>query len=624
MNDSERFQNALTAFRNGEWARAEQDYRHLLRRLPNEPSLYVNLAAVRRALGHREEAVDLLKRALELAPEHTNACSQLGLAYAELGRLTDAESAYNRALQLDANHLGALNNLALLNAAQQRFNEAFELYRRALAVEPTNPATLQNMGALLTNAGRLADAEACLRAAIVASPDDPGSHVNLANVLTKRGRAKEALPLLTKGIIGRPTAADWHSNLLLTLHYLDGPSQQELFAEHLRWARIRTGGLIAIKPHQARTRGKKLRIGYVSPDFKSHAVAFFIAPLLRGHDRSRFEVYAYANVQVEDATTARLRAACDSSCNVFALGDDALADRIRADSIDVLVDLAGHTAGNRLLAFAHEPAPVQLTYLGYPDTSGMAAVGFRVTDSWCDPPENEAFYSEKLLYMEGGLHCYEPPADAPPVARAPALSNGHLTFGSFNNTAKITETVIARWASLLRSVPDARMHMKFTTLADPTTAAQYREWFARYGVAPGRLTLLGGNYDHGAHLAEHAAVDVILDAFPYHGTTTTCEALWMGVPVLSLIGQAHVARVALSLLHQVGLERFAVNDEATLIERACYLATPSGRADLALLRGTLRARMAASPLCDAAAKSRAIEACYETAFARFEVTALQT
>ena len=618
VDDDQRFQAALSAHRNGDLARAETGYRDLLVGQPDQPALYVNLAAVRTTLGHPEEAVRLLEQALALAPEHTNAWSQLGVAYAALGRMDDAERAYGQAIARDERHVAALNNWALVCATRHHYDRARSLYERALAVDPANVSALGNFGAMLVDAGRLGDAEATLRRALALSPSDPGAHVNLANALTRRGRAIEALPHLVSGITNHGSDPSWHSNLLMTLHYPEGPSRADIFGHHLRWARMRSVDRTPAGVHRGRTRREKLRIGYVSPDFRSHAVAFFIAPLLQAHDRSRFEIHGYASVQVEDAMTARLGATCDSWCNVFALGDDALVDRIRADGIDVLVDLAGHTAGNRLSALARNPAPVQMSYLGYPDTTGVAAIGYRLTDRWCDPPGSEAFHSETLLHVLGGLHCYEPPQDAPPVTSGPAARSGHLTFGSFNNTSKVSETVVARWARLLRAIPSSRMYMKFPTLTDPSTAAQYRGWFERQGIAAARVTLRGSTYSHGSHLADHAEVDVILDAFPYHGTTTTCEALWMGVPVLSLVGESHVSRVALSLLSQVGLERFAVGDETTLLERAADLASPSGHLELAALRATLRGTMATSPLCSGIGKARALEACFDWAWEAFE------
>jgi predicted O-linked N-acetylglucosamine transferase (SPINDLY family) len=424
------------------------------------------------------------------------------------------------------------------------------------------------------------------------------------------GRTADGLEHLLAALDSPGASHEAHSNLLLDLHYAEGPTREEFFQQHLLWAQR---WFAAPPPHRPRAvvpRSRRIRLGYLTPDLRNHAVAYFFEPLLEHHERSRFELVAYASVEHEDAVSRRMREHFDAWLNVFGLADEALAARIRDDGIDVLVDLAGHTAGNRLGVFARAPAPVQLTYLGYPDTTGLAAVDARVTDLRCDPPGSEPFHTERLLHVPTGMHVYRPPSSAPEPAPPPCAERGHLTFGSFSNTAKMSERTIARWAAALTVVPTARMLLKFPTLADRETSARFRALFERYGVAAERVELRGGTPPLEEHLAAHAEVDVMLDTFPYHGTTTTCEALWMGVPVVTLVGDRHAARVGLSLLDQVGLASFALESEAEWLARVAALDTPEGREELAMLRATLRERMRASSLCDGAAKTRAIEALY--------------
>jgi predicted O-linked N-acetylglucosamine transferase (SPINDLY family) len=608
------FAEALAAQSSGDLARAEQLYRQLLAVDPDQPSPLVNLASVLTSTQRAREALELLAHAVAIAPDHANAHSAKGLAHQQLAELDEAEACFARALAIDERHLGALNNWAMVCSARRQSERAFELYRRALQVDPDCLPALQNLGVLFTEVGKLSEAEACYQRGLAVDPKSGPMHCNLANVLCRRGRAAEALGHLGQALAACPHEVDWHSNLLLTLHYLEGPTREEVFREHRRWARLRRADRFHLPPKVDDARERRLRIGYVSPDFRAHAVAFFIAPILREHDRESFEIIAYANVQAPDAFTDKLRGLSDAWHNVFGIGDEELAERVRRDRIDVLVDLAGHTAGHRLLTFALAPAPLQLTYLGYPDTTGVASIGYRLTDAICDPPGSEAFHTESLLRIPGGMHCYEPPSGAPEVSDAPVTRRGHLTFGSFNNTCKITGSTVARWARVLRAVPDSRMWMKFPTLADERTADAYRAAFAQHGVDPARVTMRGSHYDHGDHLAEHAEVDVILDAFPYNGTTTTCEALWMGVPVLSRVGDRHVARVGKSLLSQVRLDHFACDDDEALVAVATRLASPTGVAELVALRATLRYTMIHSPLCDAAYKARAIEAAIRDAW----------
>lgn len=622
MDDAERFQAAVRAQLAGNLIAAERVYCELLERDDTLVPALVNLGGIRLAEGRCSDAIELLERAVDLAPEHVNARCQLGLAYARSGQHRRADTAYAEVLALKPDHLGALNNRALSLGAMRRFEEALEHYRRALAIDPSCREAHQNLGSLCSEVGRLGDARRHLEEAIRLAPDEPGPRVNMSRVLVRMGRAREGLLHLVRALTSPQATAAWHSNLLLDLHYAEGSTREELFAEHRAWARIRVPPPPRERPRPTDEPGRRLRVGYVSPDLRSHAVAFFLEPLLAHHDRTRVEVFAYASVESEDATTGRLRSLVDRWQNVFSLSDLALAEQVRTDGIDVLVDLAGHTAGHRLGAFALAPAPVQMTYLGYPDTTGLDAIDYRITDRHCDPPGSEAFHAETLLFVQGGMHCYRPPDNAPAPAPPPFVDRGHLTFGSFNNTSKITERVIGRFCEVLRALPSARFFMKFATLADPETAAHYLATFERHGVASDRVTLHGGTYGHGSHLAAHSEVDVILDAFPYHGTTTTCEALWMGVPVLTLVGDRHVARVGKSLLEQVGLASFALDDEAQWLSRAIGLDSDEGREELTALRTTTRERMRASPLCDGPTKARALEDLYEASVAKARMSQL--
>ncbi|MBM4356687.1 MAG: tetratricopeptide repeat protein [Deltaproteobacteria bacterium] len=619
MDLRERFEQAVATQRAGDLAGAARRYEELLAIEPDHPSLLVNLGTVRLAEGKVAEATELLDRATRLAPEHVNAHCQLGLALSRQGKLAEANASFARALELDPRHLATLNNRALVLAPLRRFDDARAHYLRALEVSPRCVQAMQNLGAMLVDLGKPGEAERWLRRALELAPDDPPTLVNLASAMTKQGRATEALTALEKAIALRPDEAAWRSNLLLTLHYPEGPSRARLFAEHLAWARHHRADVLrtpTLRVTPRATEGRRVRVGYVSPDLRSHAVAFFLEPLLGAHDRGSFELHAYANVAVEDAVSARLRGAFDRWTNVFGVDDATLCAQIRADGIDVLVDLAGHTSGHRLLAFAAGPAPVQITYLGYPDTSGVAAIRYRITDRACDPPGSEEFHSEELLFVERGMHCYAPPTNAPQVAAPPLLERGYLTFGSFSNTSKITEHTLARWARVLRALPTATLRMTFPTLGDPDTANAFRSGLARLGVATERVSLRGGTFDHDAHLDGHREVDVVLDTFPYHGTTTTCEALWMGVPVLTRLGDRHVARVGASLLGQVGLSRFAVPHDDAFVARAVELDAPAGREELVRLRSELRATMRSSALCDAEGKARAIESLFRAALAK--------
>jgi len=347
----------------------------------------------------------------------------------------------------------------------------------------------------------------------------------------------------------------------------------------------------------------------VSPDFTHHAVAYFIEPILAAHDRTRVEVFCYANVRVPDATTARLRTLADHWRDIAQLDDDAAAACIRQDEIDLLVDLAGHTAHHRLQVFARRPAPVQATWIGYPNTTGLDAIDYRLTDEICDPPgQTETWHSEKLVRLPSTFSCYQPDAAAPELNALPAVASGRITFGCFNNFAKITPEVIALWGQLIRQLPDAQLLLKSRGLEDPTTAARIRAAFANAGIGGARLALNGKELSVHDHLQLYHGVDIGLDPFPYNGTTTTCEALWMGVPVITLAGNVHAARVGASLMAHVGLPDLVAATPDDYVAKAAALARDLPR--LGTIRQTLRETMRRGPLCDAAKFTRQLEAAY--------------
>jgi predicted O-linked N-acetylglucosamine transferase (SPINDLY family) len=353
---------------------------------------------------------------------------------------------------------------------------------------------------------------------------------------------------------------------------------------------------------------RRLRIGYVSPDFRAHSVASFLEPVLARHDTDNFDVVCYAQVAHPDRTTERLRQLAGHWRDTCAQSDEQVANMIRQDRIDILVDLAGHTRNNRLTVFTHRPAPIQLTYLGYPNTTGLPQIDYRLTDALADPPEADALHTERLVRLPRGFLCYSAPQDAPAVSPLPATAVGHITFGSLNNLAKVNEQVVELWARVLHAVPGAQLLLKGKALCDQATAGRFVEMFARHRIPADRLRLASWAATRAQHLTTYAQVDIALDPFPYNGTTTTCEALWMGVPVVALAGDRHAARVGVSILTHVGLREFIATTPDDYVRTAAGLA--ADRARLVALRASLRRRMADSPLCDGAAFTRDIEATY--------------
>jgi protein O-GlcNAc transferase len=400
------------------------------------------------------------------------------------------------------------------------------------------------------------------------------------------------------------------SNLIYTLNMHPGYEPSAIWAEHRLWGQTFADPLTAAsRPHSNdRTPERRLRVGYVSAHFKEHAVNFFVEPILAHHRPEQVEVYCYANLLQGDATTERLRGYAQHWREIAALADQQVADMIRADQIDILVDLSGHIAGNRLQVFAHKPAPLQVTYIGYQNTTGMAAMDFRLTDDWSDPPgTTDAFYTEKLVRLPRSFFCYQPSANAPAVVPLPATTRGYVTFGSFNNFAKVTPQVLAAWAEILARVPDSRLII----LADavPSLLAYMAQSFAEGGIAADRVEV-AARRPRSDYLELINGVDIALDPFPFQGHTTTCDALWQGLPVVTLAGQTYAQRFGSSTLMTLGLNDLVTPTIEAYVQTAVELA--ADHESLAKLRDGLRQRMIDSPLADYSAFTANLETQYQT------------
>jgi protein O-GlcNAc transferase len=357
-------------------------------------------------------------------------------------------------------------------------------------------------------------------------------------------------------------------------------------------------------------------VGYLSPDFREHSTGYFVEGLLAGHDRGAVEVFCYSSGRAADGVTARLKEHFACFRNVVGMSDRSAAELIRRDGIDVLVDLAGHTGENRLLILAYKAAPVQVTYLGYPNTTGMTAIAYRLTDALADPPgEGVERYSEKLVRLPGSFLCYRPVEDAPEAGEPPAARQGSVTFGCFNAQAKINLPLVEQWSRILRRVARSSLIVKNASLADGATRDRLAGMFGVCGVGVERLELLGRTATPAQHLAVYRRVDIALDTFPYHGTTTTCEALWMGVPVVTLAGAVHRSRVGVSLLRSVGLPELVAGSWDEYVEIAAGLAGDRGR--LVELRAGMRERMRESRLMDGAGLAREVEGAYRDMWRRW-------
>jgi predicted O-linked N-acetylglucosamine transferase (SPINDLY family) len=573
-------------------------YRRALERNPDDVVALSNLGVALHEAERSDEAIAAYRRALELKPDDADTLVNLSVALQATGRLDEAIAAGRRAVALEGDAAVACSNLALALRTAGRQDEAIAALGRAIELDPGLAAAYNNLGDALHDAGQLDEAIAALRRAIELKPEDADAGNNLGNVLKDQGRQGEALAAFRAAVAVKPGFARVASNILYTLHSHPDYDAQAILAEHRRWAERYAAPLAAaIRPHENnRTPGRRLRLGYVSPDFRAHAVGQLLRPLLAHHDRDRFEVVCYSDVRLADAVTDELRARADRWCDIAGQSDAQVAERIRADQVDILVDLALHTAGNRMPVFARKPAPVQVTMLGLPATTGLDTIDYRLTDPYLDPPgQTDADYTERSIRLPHCFWVFQPPGNAGafPVAPLPARVNGFVTFGCLNQLAKVTPPALALWAEVLRRLPGSRL-----VLQSPPGRhlAAVRAPFQRAGIAGDRLECVArAPRDEYLHRFDH--IDIALDPFPYNGHTSTLDALWMGVPVVTLAGRTAVGRGGVSILSNINLSEMIAFTSEDYITRAVELGRDLER--LAELRMRLRTQLMDSPVADA-------------------------
>jgi len=574
---------------------------------PDSAEAYNNVGTALRGQGHPAQAAACFRKALELKPVFPEASNNLGLALVDENKLEEARTSFEAALQMKSDYLPAYNHIGNLLKLQDRTDEALAYYRKALEFDPDYPEAHFCMGCRFMEQNRLAEAIACFQRAIEIRSHYPEALNNLAAALKEQGRLKESIACYRKIIEIEPSLSWAHSNLLFALNFDPDSRPADLYDQAKSWWRQHGEAIAPCSAfHNSPDPDRRLRIGYVSPDFWQHPVSLFFLPLISNHDRTSVEVFCYAEVLHPDQTTEQVKAHADHWVSTVGLTDRQVADRVRQDRIDILVDLAGHTARNRLLAFAYKPAPIQVTWLGYGNTTGMPVIDYFITDAVADPEGiADQYYCEKLVRLPRGFLCYGPPEGAPDVQKLTNLENDPIVFGSFNNVSKLNRRTIALWSKILQQVPDSRLVLKSKQLGDQATRERYLALFSQAGIKTERIQLLPRTRSVHEHLAQYHQIHIALDPFPYNGTTTTCEALWMGVPVVTLRGDCHYARVGASLLTRIGLTDHIADSEQQFVDTAVALANDFSR--LSELRLNLRSMMASSSLCNSNNFAREME-----------------
>ena len=599
--------NALRDLGRGEDAAAS--YHKALAIKPEYAEAHNNLGLALQDLGKLDDALDSYHKALAVKPDFAEAHNNLGLVFQDLGKLEDAAASYHKALAVRPDYAEAHNNLSIALLDLGRGEDALASCQKALAIEPDFPEAHNNLGLALQGLDRLEDAAVSYHKALAVKPDYAEAHNNLGNTLKNLGRVEEAVASYNKALAVRPDYVKAGRNLLFALLNVPGLAPDELFSEHLRFSENNSRGIA--RPAQDLTNDpdpeRRIRVGYLSSDFWNQSTGSVLLPLLSSHDKEQFEVFCYADVLRPDAMTERFRSTADHWRAITGKSDSEVAGMVRADAIDVLVCPAGRFGRNRPLVCAYRAVPVQVSFHDGA-TSGLEDMDYWLTDDYLHPASTKEKFTEELHRLPV-FYQWPPIEESPSVESLPADQAGFITFGSFNNPVKINEEVIGLWAEVMKSVPDSRLVFKYLSWYDQK---QIRDRVLGRlevsGIERERVTFLALSDTFTEHLGSIGEVDIALDPFPFNGATTTFQALWMGVPVVSLAGGTFISRAAGSILHHVGLEDLAVDTPGAYVACARELAGDLDR--LRTLRETLRERLAASPICDAPAHTRGVEDAY--------------
>lgn len=592
-----------------DWTSAIKHYDRSLQLNPGNSNAHNNLGIAYASLNDLDRAIASYQSAIRIDRGNHKAHVNLGISCAQKRMFPEAISEYRAALAIDAEYPAAHFNLGVAYSAQHETDLAINSYRAATRHKPDYVEAWVNLGVIYIEMMQMDESELCLKHALEIDPRNQDAMYNLTVSLLHQGRLEEAISQYQELFKIAPNHRMGWDNYLYFLNFLPTADPTFISDEHKRWGRRPDPG--AAQRGLARKfdiRNKqRLKIGYVSPDFRSHSVSYFLEPILANHRPENVEVYCYAELQKADAVTHRLRSLGHHWRTTTGASDTEVAKLVSDDGIDVLIDLAGHSSGNRLEVFSYRPAPVQVTYLGYPSTTGHPEIDYLLTDAWADPQGTEKYFVEKLVRLPDSFCCYQPPSDSPALSPLPCTNHGHITFASLNNQIKLNDEVLSLWGDILDALPGSKLVLQAREFTDDSNRSRFQNRLVHNGVDVTKVRLLS-SMTFREHLAVYQDVDIALDTFPWCGHTTSCHALWMGVPIVTLSGDRHATRMASSILHNIGLPDLIANTHDEYAGIALRLSRDRPR--LATLRATMRERMLSSPLCNGAAFTRNLEDAY--------------
>ena len=558
--------------------------------------------------GERDEAERLYQAACAITPDHPETLNALGVVLKDRGAFDEALALWRRAIELAHGYAIAHNNLGVMLRLMRRPGDALDPLRTAVKLNPGDAVAAGNLAHALLNLGRTTDAEEVARGILVRDAGNAEGHLMLGFSLAYQARVEEAIAEFMLSLQAAPGTSTNICNALFASLYTDQRPAAAITDLHRTLSKQIPPAMTPYPEWRcARDPDSRLRIGYLSPDLRVHPVSTFFEPVIAHHDPGRVEVHCYSTTEAPDAVTQRLRGHAGAWHECAGRPDKWVAEQIHGDGIHILVDLAGHTSGNRAAVLRAKPAPIQALYIGYPGTSGLPEVDYLIADGRVCPPEHDGCYTERVVRLDGSFWCFQPPDGEPDPTPTPMLRNGYVTFGSFNAAQKISDSTVRLWAAVLNAVPRSRLLLKSLSFADEKLRTRFKRRFMEAGVAAERLDMLPPS-DRKQFYAEYRHVDIALDPIPYNGGTTTCEALWMGVPVIALRGDLFRGRMASALLEIVGLPDLATATPAEYVAAAARLAGEPGR--IAELHRDLRDQVKGSALCDGRRGARELEGLY--------------
>ena len=589
----------------GDATAALQGYRQALALNPQYVAAANQMALIELQAGNFEQAAASCRQVIAVNPDDLSANQNLGIACLSLGLNEEAEIAFRAVTRIDPGLIEAHVNLGALLRAAGRVDEAIAALSRALQIDPSFPEALINLGIAYKDQDRFVEAEASLARALEIRPDHAEARHNHALMLAMLSDYRQVAAESDAALALKPDSAlIWEQRLYVHSYHPD-LSAAAIYAEFKRWG-DRFPLPEADFTNHDRTPGRRLRVGYVSPDFRRHTSRFFFLPLFAHHDHRELELYAYSNVAREDGFTGQFKAQFDHWRNIQGIDDPAAAQMIRDDRIDILVDCCNHMRDDRLGIFALKPAPLQVTWLGAAWTTGLPMVDYVLFDPVMAP--EATLTRERIIRLPHFFVAYQPPDGTPEPSPPPCLSKGHVSFGYSGRSERLNHRTFKVWGEILARLPDARLILDFGPFADPPTQQYYRRFLAEHGVESGRVIMRKS-----ANIFEGLAdIDILLDCFPHSGGTMLFDALWMGVPALTLAGRPPVGRIGASLMSNLGLPEWIAQTEDDYVAKACRFATD--RDGLSSLRAGMRQRMTASPVTDGAGFARGVESAYRTIY----------